>query len=100
MKGMSQTLYIVVAAIVILVAALVIITIFAGGVSKFSTLADATSYCNNIAIPLCSLSGDDAAIKIQLRNVNVEIDGNPSNCEVATSGCGCEPANKKWNCGG
>ena len=96
MKGMSQTLYIVVAAVVILVAALVVITIFAGGVSKFNTVLEARGYCSTIAQPICSISDNEAAVVAQLQNIKIDIAGSPSNCQIAVGSCSC--MSKVWVC--
>ncbi len=53
MKGMSHTLVIVVSAIVILVAALVIITIFGSGVQQVASLAQAEAICRASAESSC-----------------------------------------------
>lgn len=45
MKGVSQTLWIIVGAIVVLVIGLVVITIFSTGIMNFSSITEATSYC-------------------------------------------------------
>ena len=57
MKGMSHTLVIVVSAIVILVAALVIITIFGSGVQQVASLAQAEAFCKTSAESSCKTTG-------------------------------------------
>lgn len=54
---MSQTLFIIVAAVVILVAALVILTILGTGLTPVATLADARANCGFTGRSLCETTG-------------------------------------------
>lgn len=57
MKAMSHTLYLVVAAIVILVTALVVLTIFWQGVTPAMGIAEAKSICQTQAVTSCTTFG-------------------------------------------
>lgn len=56
-KGMSDTLAVVVAAIVILITALVIITIFSGSISPVGGIVEARSNCKIQAQTSCAAAG-------------------------------------------
>ena len=56
-KGMSMTLTIIVAAVVILVTALVLLTIFGGGMIPIASLAEAETHCGIIGDASCRATG-------------------------------------------
>jgi hypothetical protein len=58
MKALSTVLTIVIAAVVILVAALVILTIFIQGTSPLASLAEAKNFCRTQATPICETTGN------------------------------------------
>ena len=57
LKGMTMTLTIIVAAVVILVTALVILTIFGSGIANVSSLAEAKVHCQTVGQASCSITG-------------------------------------------
>jgi hypothetical protein len=90
MKGMSQTLYIVVAAIVVLVAALVVITILAGGVQQVASITQAQALCQTSAAASCSTAN---AMPPTWNSDTVRIgDGAPTSCSEVEGlgGCTCD----------
>jgi hypothetical protein len=69
-KGMSMTLTIIVAAVVILVTALVLLTIFGTGITPISTLSEARNSCGLQGKQLC-LSTGNLPPTWSLKTVNV-----------------------------
>jgi len=57
MKGMSATLWIVVSALVIIIVAIVVLTIFGSSMGPFSTITDFQNYCTTQAKATCASSG-------------------------------------------
>ena len=57
MKGLSQTLWIVIGIIVFLVVALVILTIFGQSIVGFSSIGQAENYCRTQAAVSCQATG-------------------------------------------
>ncbi|MBU0898660.1 MAG: hypothetical protein KKB03_04125 [Nanoarchaeota archaeon] len=57
MKGLSQTLYLVVVAVVILIVALVLLTIFGSGVGVITGLTQNTNLCITKATSSCTATG-------------------------------------------
>ena len=57
MKGLSTTLFLVVSAVVMLVTALVIITIFGGGMTQFASISDNMNHCTMTGSSSCSTVG-------------------------------------------
>ena len=53
-KGLSQTIYLVVVAIVILIVALVLLTIFGGGMANITSITQAENICRQKAATSCS----------------------------------------------
>ena len=53
MKGVAQSLWVVVTAVVVLIVALVILTMFGGGITNVATLAQAQSVCKNSFGSMC-----------------------------------------------
>jgi len=53
-KGLSQTLYLIVVAVVLLVLALVLLSIFGGGIAPIVNLSDAKSICATEASASCA----------------------------------------------
>ena len=90
MKAMSQTLYILVAAIIILVTAVVIISVFLQGVGPAVGLTEAKSLCQTQLATSCATFGQvPATWSVQ----NVNIDGEEKSCAQITN-CGCNPDTK------
>jgi hypothetical protein len=56
-KGMSQTLVIIVAAVVVLVTALILLTIFGTGMAPISTLSEARNSCRLQGESICKSTG-------------------------------------------
>jgi hypothetical protein len=56
-KGMSMTLTIIVAAVVILVTALVLLTMLGGSITPLASLTDARNTCKMAGKPLCETTG-------------------------------------------
>jgi hypothetical protein len=56
-KGMSQTLVIIVAAVVILVTALVLLTIFGSGIAPVASITEVRNNCQTIGDASCSATG-------------------------------------------
>ncbi|MFH1444955.1 MAG: hypothetical protein ABIF08_00555 [Nanoarchaeota archaeon] len=57
MKGLSQTLYLIVAAIIILIVALVLLTMFGGTMQHVGSFAQAKSICEQEASFTCKTTG-------------------------------------------
>ena len=57
MKALSTVLVIVISAVVILVAALVVLTIFGQGTAPLASLAEAKNFCRIQATPVCESIG-------------------------------------------
>jgi hypothetical protein len=57
MKGLSETMYIIIAVIVILIVALVVLTIFSNVPTSVSTIADARNNCRLTAESSCAATG-------------------------------------------
>ncbi len=55
MKGISHTLWIVVAAVVIVVVALVVISIFGITIQNFATITEGQSYCTAMGTSVCAM---------------------------------------------
>jgi hypothetical protein len=86
MKGMSQTLYILVAAIIIVVTAVVIITVFIQGVQPAIGLSEAKSLCQTELAVSCSTFGQvPATWNVQSKNV----DGGYQSCAQITGTSSC-----------
>ncbi len=56
-KGMSQTLVIIVAAVVILVTALVLLTIFSGSLTPIASISQLQAQCETAGDQSCALTG-------------------------------------------
>ena len=56
-KGMTQTLQLVVAAIVVLIVALVLLTIFSGGIRQVATMTEARALCGTEGATTCATAG-------------------------------------------
>ena len=79
---MNITLTVVVAAIVILITALVVITIFGSGIANVGTLAEAKTVCKTTYETTCRTSN----VKPQIWNVNQN--GEPKTCDSIVT-CTC-----------
>lgn len=92
-KGMSQTLYIIIAAVVILVAALIILTILGTGLTPVASLADARANCGVTGKSLCETTG---SLPFNWNSPAYNINGRIQSCAEL---CGAEPCNyvnKEW----
>jgi len=74
MKGLSQTLYLVVVAVVILIVALVLLTIFGSGIGGIMQLTEAQSYCGTEGSTSCKAS-NNLPIDWNIPKYNVEDTG-------------------------
>ena len=82
---MNTTLAVVVSAIVILITALVVITIFSGGITQVGTLGRAQTLCQTSYITTCQSTGQTPTIW-SVPNMNVE--GNIKSCaDILTCTC-------------
>jgi len=97
MKGLSQTIYLIVVAIVILIVALVLLTIFGGGIRQVASLTDARVQCGLEGSSSCAAIGSlPTTWNVVMWNVQSEgktmscaqimegVCDNPTSCE----GCG------------
>ena len=69
MKGISTTLWIIIAAILALVVGLILLTMFGSSVASFASLADARNFCKNQCTISCNTLNQmpinwDANIKV------------------------------------
>ena len=80
---MNMTLAVVVAAIVILITALVIITIFGTGIGQVGSLVEAESYCRSQAAASCRATN---SLPVTWDIETVKVNGAPMSCKKAT-GC-------------
>jgi len=85
---MNTTLAVVVSAIVILITALVVITIFSGGITQVGTLSQAKTLCSTQFITMCQSTGQ-RPVTWDIKNMNVN--GEIVSCATAAS-CKCSPA--------
>lgn len=76
MKGLSNTLWIVITAVIIIVIALVLLTIFARGITPISSLADFRQQCEVTASLSCRTTG----FLPMNWNTQVLIGDEPSSC--------------------
>ncbi|MBM3303781.1 MAG: hypothetical protein FJY76_01690 [Candidatus Aenigmarchaeota archaeon] len=83
---MNTTLAVVVSAIVILIAALVVITIFSGGITQVATLAQAKTICSTQYITMCQSTGQKPTTW-DINNMNVA--GDIKSCAEAAPSCTC-----------
>ncbi len=87
MRGISATLWIVIAIVVFIVAALVIVTIFSGGVQQVSSITQASALCQQTCQASCSATGNPP---VTWRAPTVIINNEPSSCYDVTGGdCTC-----------
>jgi hypothetical protein len=80
---MNTTLAVVVSAIVLLITALVVITIFGNTIGNFGTLSNANSICETQARSSCSSTGM-MPITWNIATVK-DNQGNPQTCQAATT---------------
>ncbi len=91
MRGISETLWIIVAAIVIMVTALVVLTIFSSGISNFTTLSQAAAFCETQGRASCGATGQ---LPPSWGAQTVKVNGVPDSCSGVTKKnvCGEFPA--------
>ena len=85
---MNITLTVVVAAIVILITALVVITIFGGGMNQFGNIAQAKAYCESQCATSCQATGD-IPITWDVPNVRIAGDDTLYACSSSEVGASC-----------
>ncbi|MFH1294752.1 MAG: hypothetical protein ABIH90_02305 [Candidatus Aenigmatarchaeota archaeon] len=85
-KGLSQTLWIVMAAVVVIVIALVMLTIFGGGIAPITTLTEFTNQCKNTAAISCQTTG----LMPLNWNAQVNIGGSLKSCASELSEMSCD----------
>ena len=85
---MNITLTVVVAAIVILITALVVITIFGSGMTNVGTVAQAKSVCETQAKASCDSTGD-CPITWNIPNIRVAGKTDPVACSSSDVGATC-----------
>lgn len=86
-KGMSMTLTIIVAAVVILVTALVLLTIFGTGITPVASIAEAKAQCTFQAETLCKTTGTHPPTwNMKTMNVGGEL----KSCEEVCIAGGCK----------
>ncbi len=83
---MNTTLAVVVSAIVILITALVVITIFSSGITQVGTLSQAKTLCSTQYITMCQSTGQKP-VTWDIKNMNVN--GVIQSCAEAASSCTC-----------
>ena len=85
---MNITLTVVVAAIVILITALVVITIFGGGMGQVGSVADAEAQCRSSGTIACRSTG---GLPVTWRVPSMKTEKGTESCEDVTgcSDCGC-----------
>ncbi len=86
MKGLQTTLWIVIAAILALIIALVLLTIFGGSVASFSTLTDATNFCRNQCQISCSAIQQPP---LGWSANKVKVAGDTKTCQELVGACTC-----------
>jgi hypothetical protein len=66
-KGMSESLVIVVAAIVILIVALIVLTIFGVGMKTATSIYDAQNQCNAMCTSSCKATGQPPTFYVKFK---------------------------------
>lgn len=98
MKGMSQTLYLVVAAMVILVTAVVVIAIFFRGVGPATGIAEAKALCMTQATTAC-LTFDQMPPIWNVQNIKVTGETSEQSCaQVVGVSCTCNENKLEGGC--
>jgi len=91
---MNITLTVVVAAIVILITALVVITIFGTGITQVTSITQAKAICATQIQSTCSWAHDEPPT---WTSKNLRVGETPMSCAEALSGCQCvEGSNGVW----
>ena len=86
MRGISETLWIIVAAIVIMVTALVVLTIFSSGISNFTTITQAQAFCETQGRSSCGVTGQ---LPPSWQAQTVKVDGAVNSCFGVTGKSNC-----------
>jgi hypothetical protein len=90
MRALSATLVIVISAVVILVAALVVLTIFGQGTAPLATLAEARNFCRVQATPICESIGQ---MPFTWKVPSVNYENKIQSCdEIFNGNCRCAEA--------
>lgn len=93
-KGMSDTLAVVVAAIVILITALVIITIFSGAIGPVGGFAEARNNCELQARTTCTSTGGLP----ETWNIRTQRVEQTSYACSSLQSCSCDPITRAADC--
>ncbi len=95
-KGMSATLMIVVTAVVILIIALVLITIFSGSITPLASLAQAANNCRVQGQTTCDSTGALPATW-GIKSLKVADSTELQSCQKLWQGCNtCAECREKW----
>ncbi|MBU0953635.1 MAG: hypothetical protein KKA90_04445 [Nanoarchaeota archaeon] len=86
MRGVTQTLWIIVAAIVIMVTALVVLTIFGTSIVDFTSLGEASAFCQTQAASTCEAA---KALPPTWHADTVSVNGEPTSCFATTNIAEC-----------
>jgi hypothetical protein len=86
MKGLETTLWIVIAAILALIIALVLLTMFGTSVASFSTLTDANNFCNNQCQISCKTLQQ---IPLGWATNKIKVAGDVKTCQDIVGSCNC-----------
>ena len=91
--NMNITLTVVVSAIVILITALVVITIFGSGITQVTSITQAKAICATQMQSTCSWAHANPAT---WTSQNLRIGDTPTSCSAVLSGCNCEEKDGIW----
>jgi galactitol-specific phosphotransferase system IIC component len=94
-KGMSATLMIVVTAIIVLIIALVLITIFSGAITPLASLAQAKNSCQVQAETTCTSTGGLPATW-SISSLKVPDDADLHSCQELWACNSCSACQSKW----
>lgn len=94
---MNTTLAVVVSAIVVLITALVVLTIFSSTIGNFSTITQAKTWCASTYISSCQISGGDPPL---WNTKNIRVGDQVMSCADAGTGCTCDAAARRATCAG
>ncbi|HDD46175.1 MAG TPA: hypothetical protein ENG42_01760 [Candidatus Aenigmarchaeota archaeon] len=92
---MRISLELIVVAIVILITALVVITIFGIGIQRASTLSEASNICKQHAAAACSVIGD-GELPSTVTDLKIIVNDKEETCSDLLKGCKC--SNRKLVC--
>ena len=88
-KGVSKTLWIIVTAVVVLVVALVLITIFGNIIGRFGSVTEATQFCKLSGRNSCNAAG---SLPFDWEAPTITITGqSPITCKALLNDCNACP---------